>query len=1454
MGYRPTNTTSCTNGSTPDLVATLWMSSVLKNGSTELRYHWNEYTNGAATSAFPSNMYSTSRMRVEYLNGGGDAGVNYATGATSRNGTVTQAVREANLLAPFSLSSATGIGKKSLTDYLVAPKDMLYQEKETFTWAFSSAGYHNLNEAWGTPDSGSYYSNLGQIAQKTEYLEWTNDKIWLPSMTETGFQTGTSSLWGIPTSVVAQSSILLSDNTIALRSGYQQGAGNIQHLGGNASGGNNPVNSTFSVRPALHLNLTAAEAKALHTLTAPSSVTTTYNGSNQDIAGLPQSQLPGWYDSAIYGNASNAAITYTDSAGLAVTPKDAGTYKMKIELKSPSYKWSNSPNTGNGENATTRIVDFVISKKKLGVTITDDDGDGIPDKVAGDSTALCTGDSMPNFGLIYGGTAGSGTASVPTAEGTYYATAQITDAVSNYEIDTTGTAHYKQFTIKGGVAEPYFASGTAGTITDTAKYTGSAIEFMLFGASSDITITPVNASGIAYNSTDKKLVVTGGVGTYTAKATLNDPSTKQWQSGGVADITLTVTITKGDYDFSKVKWQYQNVSGLWVEYPTSGLPYTGQAITIQVSGLPSGLSVLSTAYTDASKTDAGQYTAKVNALTGVNTTNYNAVTVSNVPELTQSWEITKKKLAMNWSTSTETTGSGDTIIIPSLPTDNAYTVVYYAESDWDQTANAPAAGATALQLSQLSVSSTSTTAYYAQAVMNGYPYAGNYEFDGQSYQRFEVGGGKTAVLVTLNNPTKVYDDIQYAPNVTLTLSDGTPASVNLSYKYYESDGVTELPGSPKNAGVYYVQAEVSPSSSAFAVSGTSKFQFEIEKADYDLTGLKWTDGTNSYGVNDVISFVYDGSVKTLQLAGLSDVTYAGSVAFGVVLGGDYAKKDAGTHTVTLNVTQDTDNYNACGLPASISWTITPLALDLSGITWNYDPSAPYVYECDENGAVEHTVAPVLPEGLPQEIVEVIEGALSGVYKQTDKGTYVATAGVSAALQNNNDIQNNYILTYPTSFAPTLNWKIEERLIAAPEYDGSWTLYDGLQTGHDMAALCGLPEDWSNYLDLSVQLTLPDGTVTAYAGYDGKMHVGNDAGEYELVFTVKNGLNPQGKDANVWLGEGETATVKFTVSPRTVTVTGWRGTGTRAQAQFAESDVLSDWYEYAVYDGNNQKVTADSSGKYPAGTYSRTVEPTSQNIEIKFAGAQFVAFTVDGSGNETGADIKTVASPTLKYSPTYNGQTVKITDENAGEFFDGWDAATMTVSACEEGKDAGEYTVTVTLKDPVLTAWTETENADALTLKWSIAKAKLEQNWTGEDPKLDLGEMSGLVEVEYVYYDADGKEVAKENLVSGSGYRVQAKLKDGYEKNFEFVDTTGTALANASLSDPYSFTFESKSWLEKVNNALGLPDEFPLWQLIVICICLILFIIFMIITGKKRKEKKEADEETQKYQEDMMLNS
>ena len=105
---------------------------------------------------------------------------------------------------------------------------------------------------------------------------------------------------------------------------------------------------------------------------------------------------------------------------------------------------------------------------------------------------------------------------------------------------------------------------------------------------------------------------------------------------------------------------------------------------------------------------------------------------------------------------------------------------------------------------------------------------------------------------------------------------------------------------------------------------------------------------------------------------------------------------------------------------------------------------------------------------------------------------------------------------------------------------------------------------------------------------------------------------------------------------------------------------------------------------------------------------------------------------------------------------------------------------------------------------------------------------------------------KEALVKDTNYQVTVTLKDGENVEFEYEDENGERKTGVSAVNEFTFKVSSNA----LNELFGLPDDFPLWQIIVITVCLILFIIFMILTAKKRKEKKEAEEEMKKYQEDM----
>ncbi len=88
--------------------------------------------------------------------------------------------------------------------------------------------------------------------------------------------------------------------------------------------------------------------------------------------------------------------------------------------------------------------------------------------------------------------------------------------------------------------------------------------------------------------------------------------------------------------------------------------------------------------------------------------------------------------------------------------------------------------------------------------------------------------------------------------------------------------------------------------------------FRVKKADYDLTNVKWSEG----------SFIYDGTEHTVTVSGLP---------IGVSVGG-YANnsfKNAGNYAAEVSLVYDTDNYNPPKIPA-FYWSISRAEYVLSG--------------------------------------------------------------------------------------------------------------------------------------------------------------------------------------------------------------------------------------------------------------------------------------------------------------------------------------------------------------------------------------------------------------------------------------------------------------------------------------------------------------------------------------------
>ncbi len=226
------------------------------------------WTPGSVTEPYPATMYGMSYMSAVTLNNGGD----YATSATAKQ---TAMQSESNVFALFTME------KFGLTEYLVTPEHISWQESgQSAKTQVSDCNYDLPNENWANnkeqvPDTN--FDNNGQFnyAGKEGNDAWKNDYLWLPSLSETGFQNSSNGIWKTSdaqrslgkTSVNGNVGNKNRDITIEefwLRSGSYYEC--VYRACGLYPGGSRKdgfyVSASLAVRPALHLNLTAV-AKSL---------------------------------------------------------------------------------------------------------------------------------------------------------------------------------------------------------------------------------------------------------------------------------------------------------------------------------------------------------------------------------------------------------------------------------------------------------------------------------------------------------------------------------------------------------------------------------------------------------------------------------------------------------------------------------------------------------------------------------------------------------------------------------------------------------------------------------------------------------------------------------------------------------------------------------------------------------------------------------------------------------------------------------------------------------------------------------------------------------------------------------------------------------------------------------------------------------------------------------------
>ena len=381
--YLTTNTNDGQYGKAGDLIATLWMSDCDENN---VDITWNDYSTKVTTGTYHSSEYGASKIRLLTLNAGGTDTVStqYSISIDTLSAEISAMDRANNSYAKFTMSNdaLTALGVNSvnnnvsLVEYLASPSQVNYQKEENAIWAKdNNGGYQGvarllLNDAWGEPDTTLTYQGSGgwflgnknngysdaDVIDNKMYFDWKDDFLWLPSLCETGYYgrgydkvNKMISIWGIPN----QHEMLNSSYNYWVRSASDHGWSSINNnlaidTNGALTGIYIGTLGQASVRPALHLNLTKAEQNSKYKVTAPSSVSKTYNG---DVQGIEQEN---WFSDL----GGDATVEYFKGS-TKVTPIDADNYKAVITLGNKSF-WAKGDDTDK-----SRTIDFYITKKAL---------------------------------------------------------------------------------------------------------------------------------------------------------------------------------------------------------------------------------------------------------------------------------------------------------------------------------------------------------------------------------------------------------------------------------------------------------------------------------------------------------------------------------------------------------------------------------------------------------------------------------------------------------------------------------------------------------------------------------------------------------------------------------------------------------------------------------------------------------------------------------------------------------------------------------------------------------------------------------------------------------------------------------------------------------------------------------------------------------------------------------
>ncbi|MDE6275378.1 MAG: hypothetical protein K2M75_02440 [Clostridia bacterium] len=407
-----------------DIVLTL----MLKNPIDGLSAKWNDWAQTRSGSQhiahnekYSSSFYSSSYIRSLLLNGKDNNGneVKYSINATTLQSLTSGQIPD--YVGTWDIFTDKD-AKKSITQFLVQPKDVLYMQDENLYDVLKINGASNLNATQNEaslnrigssidtsiPDNkGKWYNqyesqyhphyqqekiggvvtlpdgtNLSYTGDDPTYFTWGNDYLWLPSQAEYG-EHGVmaggqiiNGLWALnDTQRRYDTSSGIADNAW-LRSGHSDNTEFCLTMTSDGGRERFAATTEYAVRPALNLNLTSAAKSTAQKLQVPEDVEVEYTGQeiSLDVA-FDMGKADWWNDEAkgVPADGSTPAVAarvsaeYWNASGsnkLSSAPVEPGKYLVKLTLNDVNDTWPGNIDT-DGKNKGEVQIEFDIVPRKL---------------------------------------------------------------------------------------------------------------------------------------------------------------------------------------------------------------------------------------------------------------------------------------------------------------------------------------------------------------------------------------------------------------------------------------------------------------------------------------------------------------------------------------------------------------------------------------------------------------------------------------------------------------------------------------------------------------------------------------------------------------------------------------------------------------------------------------------------------------------------------------------------------------------------------------------------------------------------------------------------------------------------------------------------------------------------------------------------------------------------------